>query len=248
MSCVSVIVPLYNGQRFVDRCITSVLNQTFTKFQLIIIDDASLDESVNLVTKYLTDSRVELYINEKNMGAAYTRNLGLSKAIFPLIAFLDCDDFWELDKLEVQVLFMQKNHCAISYGNYNIIDINNNYIKLVSNLPEQINYIGYLKNTIFGTSTTIINKEIAGEISFVNYRTRQDLILWLSILKNGHKAMLFPGVHVHYRIHNDSLSSNKIKAMYTVLKIYIYHEKLPLIEACYFFSFYVINALKKRYF
>ena len=113
---VSIVMPSYNSAKFIEKSIDSVINQTYKNWELLIIDDCSPDNSLELIKKYCQiDSRIKLIIHEKNLGVAESRNRGLKEAIFPYVAFLDSDDIWDPYKLEEQINFMLKNKAAISF-------------------------------------------------------------------------------------------------------------------------------------
>jgi|688.fasta_scaffold321704_2 teichuronic acid biosynthesis glycosyltransferase TuaG len=245
---VSIIMPVFNSAIYISKSIKSVLCQSHTNFQLIIVDDCSTDNSLDVISEFLIDSRIELYVNESNKGAAYTRNVALTKVKFNFIAFLDSDDIWLEDKLKVQVNYMLENNSAISYGSYSIINKNDITLKNHFKIPSKLTYQDYLKNTIIGMSTSMVNTNITGVIFFENFRRRQDTILWLNLLKQGFTADLYPGNYVLYRARKDSLSGNKFKAVLIVFYIYWKHENLNIFRAFYFFINYLFNSLRKNIF
>lgn len=102
-SLVSIITPVYNGQDFLDRCIKSVLAQTYENWELLLIDDGSSDNSVQIIENYLEDNRIKLLRNESNSGIPTTRNKGIENSTGEFIALLDQDDEWLPHKLEKQV-------------------------------------------------------------------------------------------------------------------------------------------------
>lgn len=115
---VSIITPVYNSEKYLEETILSVINQTYKNWELLLIDDCSIDNSYKIIEKYLADERIKYLRNERNSGPAVTRNVGLENSNGKYIALLDSDDFWKKDKLKNQVDFMMKNNLELSHGNY----------------------------------------------------------------------------------------------------------------------------------
>lgn len=245
---VSIVTPAYNVEKYIEYAIDSVINQIYTNWELLIIDDNSTDntrEVINSAKK--KDSRIKLILINDNKGAAYARNLGLKYAKGNLIAFLDSDDFWLPNKLDKQVKFMLQNNLPISFTRYEAKTEDLSASCYFSQFSEEVSYSQYLKNTIIGMSTSMINKELVGEFEFVNLRTRQDTYLWISLLRKGFNAYGIDDVLTIYRVREDSISSNKFKAAKRVWQIYFNLEKMGLFRSIYYFANYVFNAFKKRY-
>ncbi len=245
---VSIITPSYNSFNFIGETINSVIAQTYENWEMIIVDDCSKDNSVELIREYVKkDSRIKLIQNEVNKGAAETRNEALKVAKGRFIAFLDSDDLWLPSKLEIQLEFMQENNYPISFTEYELIDEEGKALKKYVRTLKCIDYKGYMKNTIIGMSTSMIDTSIVNSFNFVNIRTRQDAYLWITLLKRGHKAYGIDCVLGKYRVRKDSISANKIKAAKRVWYLYYHLEKKGFIKAAYYFSHYVYNAIKKNY-
>ena len=244
---VSIITPVFNSEVFLHLAIESIQCQTYKNWELILIDDSSTDSSISIIQKYAeNDSRIRYFINETNSGAAISRNIGLNKSIGRFIAFIDSDDIWACEKLEMQVNFMITHNYAISFTSYDLMDCNGLPLNKTINSVKEIDYKGYLKNTIIGMSTSMIDRSRLELFEFVNIRTRQDTYLWITLLKRGLIAYGINSVLVSYRVRNDSISSNKLKAAKQVWFLYYHLEKLGLLRSVVYFIFYVYNALKKR--
>lgn len=245
---VSVITPSFNCGNYIGATIESVMNQTFTEWELIIIDDGSTDNSADIIRYYAKlDPRIIPIFLPTNRGAAVARNEGLFVARGRFIAFLDSDDIWLPQKLEVQLEFMNNTGAPISFTEYEVYDEEMVHRKNHIKVPSEINYTGYLKSTIIGMSTSVIDTEKTGDISFRNLRTRQDTYLWISLLKSG---IIARGIHqtlMKYRIRKNSISANKIKAAQQVWHLYYDLEKMSFIKAAYFFLNYGLHSLKKRF-
>lgn len=247
MNKVSIILPTFNSEKFIFHTIKSVINQTYQVWELIIIDDNSTDNSVDIILSFMElDNRIMLFRNEKNLGAAFSRNLGINNSSGRFIAFIDSDDIWYSNKLEIQIDFMIRNNYPISFTEYSLIDESGKSLNKTIKTVIKIDYKGYLKNTIIGMSTSMIDSTITGSFQFINIRTRQDTYLWISLLKRGIIAYGIDIPLVEYRVRANSISANKIKAAQRVWHIYYKIEKLGLFNSIYYFVLYGYNAIKKR--
>lgn len=244
---VSVIMPCYNMASYVSDSIKSVIAQTYPHWELLIVDDASTDTTVNIIESFSqTDSRIKFAIKKHNSGIADTRNQCIQMAQGPFLAFLDADDIWHPEKLEKQLKFMLEKNVGFSYSTYDWIDEDGNTLNRFINTIGNLDYETYLRNTIIGCSTVMVNKTITGEVVVPKFRTSEDTATWLDILRKGFLAYAIDEPLVSYRIRRKSASSNKIKAASDLWKVYRRHEKLPFFKAIYYFSCYAFNAIKKR--
>lgn len=245
---VSVIIPSYNSGRYIDKTIESVLNQTYSNFEIIIIDDNSTDETPQIL-RYLegSNSKVKCYFLKENMGSARARNYGIENSKGRYIAFLDSDDLWVNNKLEKQINFMNNSQerNGFSYTAYQRIDESNNLINSIK-VPKNITHKELLKNTIIGCSTVIIDRLIVGDFRMVDIRKGQDTATWLQILKTQKNAFGLNEELTLYKVREGSISSDKIGALKRTWDIYRKVEKMSLVETSYYFSHYIKNALIKR--
>jgi len=244
---VSIITPCYNSEKFLEECISSVLNQTYQNWELLIVDDNSSDNSSILINSYSKkDERIKpLYLND-NVGAAMARNMAISKAKGKYLAFLDSDDVWLPKKLEVQTNFMKKNNYSFVFSSYSVISDDKKKSKYTISVPERISYKMYLKNTIIGCLTVVIDMTKFKKIEMPNLRSSHDMATWLNLLKECGCAYGIQQELAIYRDHKSSNTSNKFKAAYDVWNVYREHEKLNLLYSIYNFVIYAINALRKR--
>lgn len=244
---VSVIMPCYNMAPYVSDSIKSVIAQTYPYWELLIVDDASTDETVNIIESFVqTDSRIKLAIKKQNSGISDTRNQCIQMAKGLFLAFLDADDIWHPEKLEKQLSFMIAKNVGFTYSTYDWIDEDGKVLNKFINTIGNLDYKTYLRNTIIGCSTVMVNKAITGDIVVPKFRTSEDTATWLDILRKGLLAYAIDESLVSYRIRRKSASSNKIKASIDLWKVYRHHEKLPFFKATYYFSCYAFNAIKKR--
>lgn len=244
---VSIITPAYNCANLIVETITSVQNQTYTNWEMIIVDDCSIDNTREIISEISKhDPRVKLLCLENNSGAAVARNTAIKAANGDYVAFLDSDDLWLPEKLDKQISFMEEHDYAFSFTKYRIMLEDGTLTDNVVNIPAEIDYHGLLKNTIIGCLTVIVNVKKTGPIEMPNIRTRQDFALWLSILKRGVKAHGLKEELALYRKVQGSISSNKVKAAKMTFRVYRDVEKLGLFYSIYCFIHYAWNAVRKN--
>lgn len=209
---ISIITPTYNSQNFIKETVNSVINQTYKNWELIVIDDASNDNTIKIVNQFIkTNPNICLLQNKQNSGAAITRNRGIEAAKGDLIAFLDADDLWKPEKLEKQVAFMSANDCDVCFSSYDLMNEDgirlNKQIKALSILT----YKKLLRSNYIGNLTGIYNAKSLGKITAPNLRKRQDWLIWLEAVKKSGKPVL--GIEESlaiYRVRESSISSNKL--------------------------------------
>lgn len=247
MNKVSIIMPSYNAAKFIAAAIQSVIEQTYSNWELLITDDCSKDDTINIIKKFQEiDNRIQLFSTGKNSGAAVARNISLQNATGKYIAFLDSDDTWISNKLETQIKFMEKKNIAFSFSNYSVMKEDGTLTGNIIHAPKVIGYHGYLRNTIIGCLTVIIDREKTGNFLMPNIKTSEDMALWLDIMKRGYKAWGLQVPLAQYRVVSNSLTSKKwIEAKY-VWKVYREIEHINPIYSAICFIGYAINAIIKR--
>ncbi len=242
---VSVITPAYNAERFIAEAIESVLEQTYKDWEMIIVDDQSTDQTVDIIKQYSQqDSRIKLIELEKNSGAAVARNTAMDHSKGRFFAFLDSDDKWVPEKLTKQLAFMQEKDYAFTFTKYVRMQENGELTKGVSDAPKKLNYNQLMKHCVIGCLTVMLDREKIGEERMVNIRTRQDYAFWLALTNKGFYAYGLPEVLAEYRLVADSISSNKFKAAKQNWYLYREIEKQPLHKALWYFSHYAIISVK----
>lgn len=243
---VSVIIPLYNSEKYIETTIESVINQTYKNWELLIIDDNSKDNGVVIVKEYIKkDSRIKLLVNSQNMGAAKTRNYGIKEAKGEYIAFLDSDDLWNCDKLEKQINFMEKNNYSVTYTGFKKVFIDTPQKgEYISKHKESLSYKELLKANWLSTFTVIYNQEILGKKYFPDIRAGQDYGLWLDLAKENGKIYGMDEILGTYRVHVGSLSSNKIRRIKLLWKLYREYNKLSILDSIrYLFTSTIYSQL-----
>ena len=213
---VSIITPSYNTANFVLKTIESVVAQTHTNWEMIIVDDCSTDDSVELINDYIksnSETRIRLLIHQKNLGAAVSRNFALGEAKGTWIAFLDSDDLWLPEKLEKQIAFMKMNNCNFSYTNYIEIDSSGKENGIIVTGPKIITKTGMYNYCWPGCNTVMYNRDIVGLIQIHNIKMNNDYAMWLKVCRTE-KCYLLNEVHAKYRRGRDgSISNQKFSTM-----------------------------------
>lgn len=245
---VSVIMPCYNMAAFISESIHSVIAQTYTNWEMLIVDNVSNDGTVEIVKQFCEkDDRIHLFQNEQHIGIGASRNKAINTAKGYFLAFLDADDIWAPEKLSTQVAFMTEKNVGFSFTSYDCIDENGEKLQRILRQSNDMTYDDYLHNTVIGCSTVMLNTDILGPVTMPDFRTSEDAATWLSILRKGHFAYSVDNVLVSYRIRQKSASSNKFKAAYDLWTVYRKQEKLPLFKTVCCFSSYAFHALKRRF-
>lgn len=242
----SIITPLFNGAKYIGETIESVMTQTDNDWELIVIDDCSIDKGDLIVEKYCQkDSRIKLLRNEENLGPAETRNRGIKAAKGRFIAFLDGDDLWLPNKLEKQLAFMSSNDIPFSFSYYQQVNEAGSFIKNVDKLPEAVRYKDLLKYNYIGCLTAVYDTDFFGKVYMKDIRNRQDYALWLDLVKLSVTAFCVKETLASYRIRRNSISSNKFRLIKYHWHIYYNIEKLGIFRALYLVTNYVIRRLTR---
>ncbi|UJW59230.1 glycosyltransferase family 2 protein [Bacillus sp. A116_S68] len=244
---VTVITPAFNSEAFIKNTIISVKQQTYKDWEMIIVDDFSTDNTVEIINAFLLeDERIKLIRLKENKGAAYARNEAIKNARGRYLAFLDSDDEWFPEKLEQQLEFMHSRDIAFSYTNYVHINTDGRVVGYNNKIPLEVNYKQLLKSNEIGCLTVIIDLLKTGPVQMPDMRSRQDYGLWLELTKKGFKAYGIPKELAKYRIVKKSLSSNKLKMGKQNWKIYREYEKLNLVKSLWYFINYVCIKIRKK--
>lgn len=246
---VSIIVPVYNAEKFMRETIDTVLDQTYKYWELLLVNDCSTDNSKNIIKEYeKKDKRIHLIELEQNSGAAIARNTGIENSKGRYIAFLDADDLWDNQKLEKQLKFIKEHDYEFTYTSYEFADENGNKNGKIVDVPDNINYKQALKNTTIFTSTVIFDVKKLGKdlIKMPNVKRGQDTATWWKVLKTGIVAHGLQESLSIYRRSNNTLSSNKIKALKRTWNLYRNVEKMNVLKSIRYFIPYVFNAIKRR--
>lgn len=210
---VSIIMPSYNTAKFIKETIESVLAQTYANWELLIVDDCSTDNTDEVVQEYINDSRIRYIKNERNCGAALSRNRALQEAKGRWIAFLDSDDLWMHEKLERQIRFMEENGYAFSYTNYEEIDMESCQTGVKVTGPKRITKVGMFNYCWPGCLTVMYDATKIGMIQIADIKKNNDYAIWLKACKKADCYLLdeFLGKYRKGRV--GSVSTHSIKTM-----------------------------------
>jgi teichuronic acid biosynthesis glycosyltransferase TuaG len=246
MPTISIITPSYNAAKTLNETAQSVLAQRFTDWEWLIANDASRDDTAQMLNALAAqDKRIKPIYLEKNGGPAVARQAALAQGSGAFIAFLDADDVWLPEKLEKQIAFMNEKNAALSYTAFRRMNEDSTHVGRFVSVPTQLNYNQLLSNTAIVCSSAMINRTISGPFTIKN-NDYDDFTTWLDILKRGHVAYGLNDDMVRYRVRACSDSSNKAKAIARVWNIYRNVEKLPLIKSMTALGGYGWNAVIKR--
>ena len=248
MSLVSIIIPYYKKEFFIEETIKSILIQSYQNFEILIIDDEiNLAASKVLEKISSLDSRIKIITNEKNLGAGESRNVGINFSKGDYIAFCDSDDLWKEQKLEVQLSFMKKNELNFSFTSYEVIDENKNFIK-TRNADDIVDFIKLRDSCDIGLSTVLMKRNIFDnrEYRFAGIKTKEDYVLWLTLAKNNIKLRGLKNILTSWRKNKNSLSSSiyqKLKDGYKVYRVYLGYSTL---RSLFYLTILSINYILKK--
>ncbi len=247
-SLVSIIVPVYNAESFLEDTIKTVLDQSYKDWELILINDCSTDNSELVYEQYKNDRRIHWVDLKKNSGPAVARNYGVDLAKGRFVCFIDADDKWDCDKLEKQVAFMKQKKCAFSYHSYEFANENcePNGKKVIAR--EQLRYKQALGNNIISTITvmfdvSLISKEL---IKMPDLDYVEDTATWWQVLRNGFVAYGIPSIFSYYRRSANTNSSNKLRTQKSLWHTYRKVEGLNPIQSFHYLFWKNGHALMRR--
>ena len=243
---VDIILPVYNSKKYILATIGSIIRQSNTSWNLIIIDDCSNDGTYEILKtiqrKYNKDNKIFLYRQNINQGQAVARNLGLNRSKSTFVAFIDSDDVWEKNKLRNQIQFMKNNNYNFTYSDY--VSVKNKNTQKLIIVPNSFDYNSFVRDTSIATSTMIIKRNFINNISFPNKRLCEDFYFKCLILKKT-KAYKCPSVHSFYKIRKSSLQHKRMKVLFAVWDINKNLNKMNIFWNVLSVFFITYNSLKK---
>lgn len=243
---ISIITPCYNAGKYLSEAIESVISQTYTNWELLIVDDCSTDNSADIIKEYaLKDSRIRYFKTDKPSGSpTMPRNIGIQNTKGRYISFLDADDVILPSKLETQVNCFVDEKTAIVFSNYEKMEHNGRRSGRIIKAPKVISYYKLLESGYVGVGTIMYDTQKTGFMQFQNVG-QEDYVFALSILKKGYVAVNTNTIEALYRLVENSRSSNKIKVAKGQWNVLRNIEKLPFPTAFYYFCHYAIKGFLK---
>ncbi len=247
---ISIIVPVYNVEKFIVETMDCVRQQTYPHWELLLVEDGSRDNCVAVIEEYIKntgDTRIRLIRQPSNMGAANARNRGLGEANGRYIAYLDADDLWVPEKLERELCFMKEKDIAFAFTGYEFADEQGNGLGKIVRVPATLTYKEALKNTTIFTTTVMFDTDkIDKKLLEMPVMKSEDTALWWKILRNGYTAYGLDENLVKYRRAGKSLSSNKLEAVRRIWNLYRRAEGMSVISSAWHFCFWAVRAVKRR--
>ena len=242
---ISVIMPAYQAATYMEQAIVSVINQTCTQtWELLIIDDGSTDRTPEVARMYAKDPRIRYIRRKKNRGVAAARNLGIERAHGNYVAFLDADDWWDADKLKLQMACIERTGTVLCCTGRELMRQNGEPTGKSIGVPECITYQDMLRTNVIPCGSVVLRKDVAREFGFVCDRYHEDYILWLRILKKYKSAA---GVNVpalKCRLSEGGKSRNKWKSARMQYGSYRYLGYGRL-QSLYYMIFYTLHGFCK---
>ena len=242
---ISIIVPVYNAEKYIRQTIESVLNQSYEDFEVIFVDDGSDDRSADIISE-VKDSRVRLLKN-KSKGAYAARNYGLDEAKGRYISFLDADDIWDKDKLKKTLAFMEDNDAGFVYTAYDFGNVNGKSTGKTVHTVKKLTYEMALSRTIIFTSTVLIDlTKVDKSLVYMPNIASEDTATWWNILRAGHIAYGLDESLTIYRRSGGSLSANKKVACKRIWNLYRKQEGLGIVKSIIKTFGWGIRAVARR--
>lgn len=242
---VSIVMPAYNCEKYVVEAINSVLAQTYKNWELLVLDDGSKDNTLQIIEEFSQkDSRIKALPNGKNMGVSATRNRGVELASGDWIAFLDSDDMWEPVKLEVQFEIVEKKAAEFLFTGSSYINEEGEPFKGILQVPEKLTYKKLRNQNVISCSSVLVKKKYFENIKMEKDDMHEDYAVWLRILKKGGEAYGVNEPLLIYRISKNSKSGNKIKTVKMTYKVFRFVGINP-IGSAYFMIRHVLASVGK---
>lgn len=243
---VSIVVPVYNAEKYILKTIESIENQTYTNWELILCENGSTDGTKD-VLRALDNPKIKVVIDEENLGAARSRNKGVDLSNGRFVCYIDADDLWRPDKLAHQVDFMVKKDIAFSFTGYEFGDEEAVPQGKIVRVPESLTYEKALRNTTIFTSTVMFDMtKVTKEQIHMPVVKSEDTALWWRLLREGYTAYGLDENLVIYRRPAKSLSSNKLEALRRIWNLYRNVEHLNVFKSAYCFIGWAFRAVKRR--
>lgn len=245
---VSVIMPIYNAEKYLAQALDSVFAQTYRRIEVVLVDDCSKDRSAEIIAEQQRLHPEIVYFRQaKNMGAGAARNKALELAKGQYAAFLDSDDIWMPDKISRQIELMKRKNTPFSYTAIEMMNDKGETTKGKRKIRETCDYKYLLHNTIIATSSVVVDRNVVGDFRMPLRRGGQDYATWLMLMRGGTVACGINEALVKYRVADSSLSSNKLKSIKQVWEIQTQDEKIGKLSAAYHVMCFGFHAFLKYF-
>ena len=243
---ITVIIPAYNSEKYIKKAIDSAFDQE-EELEVIVINDASTDETLKVLEDYQQRNNFTLINNEKNLGVAASRNAGVAKAKGEYIAFLDADDWWETAKLSKQLKAMKAKGTVICSTARELVNSNGVSKGKIIGVKEQITYKMMLRQNWLNCSAVVVRADVIKEFPMEHDDSHEDYITWMRILKKYQKATGVNEPLLKYRVSNVGKSGSRWTSAKMMYKAHRYLG-IGIIKSVFYFCTYAINGIRKHYF
>lgn len=242
---ISIIMPAYNSEKYIADAIVSVINQTYTYWELIVIDDGSNDNTLSIAKNYaINDDRIVVYKNDVNKGVSATRNHGIAIAKGEWIAFLDSDDKWISNKLEKQLSYARQTGAEFIFTGASFINEESEPFNGVFSVPNKVDYKRLRCHNVISCSSVLIKKDLFKSFKMERDDIHEDYAVWLKILRTGICAYGIDEPLLIYRLTAKSKSGNKLKSIVMTYKVFR-HIGLNSFASVYFTIRHLLGAIRK---
>lgn len=251
---ISIITPVYNAGRYMEKTFESVLSQSYSDWEWILVDDCSTDDTCTIIQKLTEEisdpdirSRIRLIRHDVNKGSANARNTGLKNVRGRYIAYLDADDVWLRDRLLLTLEYMKKENCGFVFTAYEFGDEDAGGTGRIVHVPAKLDYRRALSRTVIFTTTTLFDREkIPDRYLSMPDVASEDTATWWQILRAGYTAYGLDEVTAVYRRPAASLSSNKLTAIKRIWNLYRRVERLSAPASAVYFTGWAVRATLRR--
>ncbi|MGN0204482.1 MAG: glycosyltransferase family 2 protein [Coprococcus sp.] len=242
---VSVIIPVHNGAAYILKALESVLLQN-VPLEIIIVDDGSTDDLMSVLAPFLIKPEIHLIRNMRNIGVAESRNKGVRAARGTYVAFLDCDDWWEPQKLIKQLDLMKKTGSVLCATGRRLITPSGEPTDKIIGVKEKLTYRDLLFQNPINCSSVVIKRDVAVSFPMSHDECHEDYIMWFQILKQYKRACAINEPLLNYRLSNTGKSGNKFKSARMTFRVYR-HMGFGILKSLVCFAGYAINGVRKYY-
>lgn len=243
---VSIITPSYNSAKYIAETIESVQSQTYTNWEMLIVDDASSDNTEQVINQFQsTDKRIRFFKLTQNSGSGVARNVGIENALGDYMTFIDADDIWFSTFIEKSIQTIQTKKVSFVFSSYKRSNEDLEFVFSDFIVPQKVTYTDILKSNSISCLTAFLDIKILGKKYMPKIRKRQDMGLWLQYLKEIPFAFGIQEPQAIYRIRENSLSRKKADLLKYQWEFYRQVEKLSIIKSTYYMAQWMYRGFMK---